>query len=71
MCIISGNEQQLKIRSNKMTKYTLTVHEHNGTEHNHHVHTIKFARKLQREFMKQNYVLCAAIYKKVEEGVKK
>jgi hypothetical protein len=54
-----------------MTKYTLTVHQKDGTEHNHHVHTIKFARTLQREWMKQNYVLCAAIYKKVEEGVKK
>lgn len=54
-----------------MTKYTLTIHNVNGTEHNHHLHYLKSAKRLQKEWMKQKSTLCAAIYKKVEEGVRK
>lgn len=54
-----------------MKKYALTVYNKNGTHSIHNVSTLKYAQQLQTQWMKDNDVLCAAIYKKVEEGKRK
>lgn len=54
-----------------MKKYVMIVHQKDGTSHNHHVCTKRFAKQLQNAWSKDNNFLCSAIYKKVEERTTK